>query len=357
MKFSNVLLVLGNRSRRAPALRRAAEFARNTGAKLGICEVINWVDRDYSGYMTRETSRRLLDTFVAQRTAQLSQLIESCDLGDLQTEVFVLAGKPHVEIARLVHANRHDLVIRAVDNRRGIRHLADRRDDRDLIRNCPCPVWLLNSADQDERGCILVALDMPSDGGTDSELNQSVLRIAKSIAIAESRSLHVVHAWRLPGEGRVRARGVLATDMEADRMVVREVSRRSGWLRHAVNTVFDGLPQSGAEDVAPELHLIRGRAKNAIPDLAEKLGAELIVVGTVDRTGVSGVIHGNTSEKIMPRSDRSLLIVKRPTDVSLAAVVFSGKQRESELSAPEWREIGRGATHAATSSRDASNAR
>ena len=144
MRFSNILLVLGNHSHRVSAFRRAAEFARNAGADLTVCEVVAWADSDYSGYLTEATSRKLLDKIVAERTMRLQQMIDSCDIGDLRTAAKVLVGKPRFEIAHSVRANHYDLVIKTFESRRGIRHLADRREIwSEIVRAlCGCSMLL-----------------------------------------------------------------------------------------------------------------------------------------------------------------------------------------------------------------------
>lgn len=47
-----------------------------------------------------------------------------------------------------------------------------------------------------------------------------------------------------------------------------------------------------------------------IPKLAQTKGIELIVMGTVCRTGVAGLIIGNTAENILRQVDCSVLTVK-----------------------------------------------
>ena len=47
-----------------------------------------------------------------------------------------------------------------------------------------------------------------------------------------------------------------------------------------------------------------------IPELAAEKEVELIVMGTVSRTGVAGFLIGNTAEKILGQVDCSVLTVK-----------------------------------------------
>ena len=49
-----------------------------------------------------------------------------------------------------------------------------------------------------------------------------------------------------------------------------------------------------------------------IPGFAQKERVELIIMGTVGRTGISGFFIGNTAEAILGRVDCSVLAVKPP---------------------------------------------
>ena len=59
-----------------------------------------------------------------------------------------------------------------------------------------------------------------------------------------------------------------------------------------------------------QVHLIKGTAGIVIPDVAEKERADLIVMGTLSRSGVRGFLIGNTAEKILQKVDCSVLAVK-----------------------------------------------
>lgn len=47
-----------------------------------------------------------------------------------------------------------------------------------------------------------------------------------------------------------------------------------------------------------------------MPQLIKDLGAELVVMGTVGRTGIPGFIIGNTAETILNQIECSVLAVK-----------------------------------------------
>lgn len=47
-----------------------------------------------------------------------------------------------------------------------------------------------------------------------------------------------------------------------------------------------------------------------IPKLAQAKEVDLIVMGTVSRAGIAGLLIGNTAEKVLRRVDCSMLTVK-----------------------------------------------
>ena len=72
------------------------------------------------------------------------------------------------------------------------------------------------------------------------------------------------------------------------------------------------LGTDAAEYLKPRAHLLKGEAYKEIPALAGKIEADIVVMGTVARTGISGFFMGNTAETILNRIDCSVLAVKPP---------------------------------------------
>lgn len=69
-----------------------------------------------------------------------------------------------------------------------------------------------------------------------------------------------------------------------------------------------------------QAHVCRGSAAEVIPETANKIGADLVIVGNVGRRGVSGVTIGNTAEKILVDIKADVLVlVQRPRQQRSAA--------------------------------------
>ena len=65
-----------------------------------------------------------------------------------------------------------------------------------------------------------------------------------------------------------------------------------------------------AEDVRLATHLPQGDAGTEIPKLISEFKIDLLIMGTVARSGISGLVIGNTAETILDQVTCSVLAVK-----------------------------------------------
>jgi nucleotide-binding universal stress UspA family protein len=127
--------------------------------------------------------------------------------------------------------------------------------------------------------------------------------LATSLAKLEQSELHVIHAWDLRSEGILRGAILAMSKKEVDRLVRQTRKMHKEWL--------DGLLEAYAlGNVKHQVHLLKGEAGELISALAKKKRAELIVMGTVSRTGIRGFFIGNTAEKVLSQVGCSVLTVK-----------------------------------------------
>lgn len=63
-------------------------------------------------------------------------------------------------------------------------------------------------------------------------------------------------------------------------------------------------------------HSVRGSARDVIPRKVVELGIDILVMGSIARTGIPGLIIGNTAEDVLNRIECSVAIVKPPGYVS-----------------------------------------
>jgi universal stress protein E len=280
-QLHSILYVAGQEPVATRALERAVDLARRNDAHLTLAH----------GDLTPE-----------QAAAWERRVRQDLDASDLEVVVKALEAPLHVAIVREVLASGHDAVMKTPTAEHGLLpHLHSGVDDY-LLRECPCLVWLDRPSDLPSYRRILAAVDPGNEDAPD--LEPRILEIAASQAALERTELHVAHAWRLVGEKHMRGRvATAAAAEEVDEAVEEEETAQYARLEELCLP----LQRAGAGAI---LHLVKGMPQAVIPDLVADLEIDLLVLGTVARHGVAGLLMGNTAEGILDRVLCSVLAVK-----------------------------------------------
>lgn len=214
----------------------------------------------------------------------------------------VLCGTPFLEIIREVLRDEHDLVMTTAEGRGGVKERLFGSTAMHLMRKCPCPVWVMKPSQPERHTRILAAVDpAPSDEGQHA-INIKIMDLASSLARRDECELVVVHTWTFPAENSLRS-GYLVASNELD-----------GWAREAGELhrrrLAELLRPYALQDLKAQVYMLKGEPGHLIPQLAARLEVGLIVMGTVSRTGVAGLLIGNTAERTLRQVDCSVLTVK-----------------------------------------------
>ncbi len=148
----------------------------------------------------------------------------------------------------------------------------------------------------------MAAVDVAPAEVMEDELNVKILELALSLARQGHGELHIVHAWHQP-EGILTSGRLDYFAGDAEKLLNESENMHLRWLD-------DLLVRFSMEDIRHREQVIRGWADEAIPTYAREKDIDLIVMGTVCRTGIPGFFIGNTAEKILHKVDCSVLAVK-----------------------------------------------
>jgi nucleotide-binding universal stress UspA family protein len=110
-----------------------------------------------------------------------------------------------------------------------------------------------------------------------------------------------MHVWSLYGEELLRPR--MGEDQIAEML---EAARTAA--AGALRTLVSGL--TAPANVTVSTACIKGEPESVIPEFAATHGVDLVVMGTVGRTGIAGFLMGNTAEKVLGSLRGSVLAVK-----------------------------------------------
>lgn len=281
-----------------------------------VCAVVDAVPADLQMAITVVTPSELCDVAIAEKRDWLRGTVDAAPGDGVSIETKVLLGRPFVEIIREVLRNDYDLVIKSAEGAVGLKGMLFGSTDMHLMRKCPCPVWIIKTSEHHQYRRILAAVDQDPEQTVKDALNSQILEMSSSLALAEFGELHVVHAWQLFAETVFASARTGISDAEISSMVEEEAGKRGRWLESLVNTYGINDDRDTADYIAPQLHLIKGDPKYVVPTTARELEVDLVVMGTVARTGIAGFFIGNTAESILNQLNCSVLTVKPPGFIS-----------------------------------------
>lgn len=308
-RFRDILVVAGPDEERTRAvLAEASELARRNDAVLTLFGVVESVP-PRRRFVPGRSGR--LDVEVLLAESRLEELQEVAnEVSDLPVRVGVANGTAFLEIIKRVEAFGHDLVVTAPDVGGRSRGLTGASTTMHLLRKCPVPVWV-SSPGSEERRDVAVAVK-PSEEGYD-DLNRTLFELGSSLAERRGGILHIVSAWRLEGESIFRTGRTSASPAHLETML----SDAQREAEEGLNLLVDAVPLGDAPN---EVHLVKGEPAEAIVAAVENLRPGVLVMGTLARAGIPGVIMGNTAERVLGTVDASILAVKPPGFQSPVAV-------------------------------------
>lgn len=307
-RFKNILVVFGEHDKDTAAHERAVRLAKENEARLTVVDVLRsvpWYLRKLASSLNPGELQKLLSE---ERREQLEEIFADARAEGITVETKVLVGTPFIEIIRQVLRDGHDLVVKSAEQPHGLRQMLFGSTDMSLLRKCPAPVWILKREATRPFSRILAAVDPTPFEDIHNELDTKILELATSLTELEGSELHVVHAWQLFGESLLRGPHRM-TDAEVDSALDKLEREHKGWIDKL-------LEPYGIENKEERVHLVKGEPGRVIVEAARQLDVDLIIMGTVCRTGAQGLLIGNTAEHILNHVDSSVLTIKPEDFVS-----------------------------------------
>lgn len=240
-----------------PAYRRGLQSAHMTGARLHLYACVPQPG----------------DVEAVQR--RLEALARQCQDQGVEAEVEVeCAGDWSEQAVRAAARCSASLVFKNSFRHSDVERELRPTSDFTLLRQSPCPVLLVKDNYDWSSRRVLAAINSQSTDDTHRRLNNLIISLAQNFTDAYGSDAHFVTAYNDANHPPEPT----------------ELSARCG---------------------APEelIHIERGNAAQVIVDTARRLDVDLVIIGTVGRSGIKGRVVGNTSEKILDHTGSDILVV------------------------------------------------
>jgi len=288
--YGRILVAVDFSPSAAAALTQAVWLARQTGAQIVLANTIPDLSLSvHWGPLDRVMSQRELRD---RSDTAMRRMIVDQNAMDLDVEFLTLVGEPFLEITRAVQASGCNLVLAGTRGHGTWDQFFVGSTAKRLMRKCPASVWIVKAEHAGPPKVVLAATDF-----SDVSLKavKEGLKVAQQ-ADAEFHLLHIVDSKDVPEDviSRIPSGSSLRQEINE------EASRR-------LEEFLDAL---AVDRTQIQVHLSWGTPWQEIRRISRHQAADLIVIGTVGRSGIKGLLVGNTAEKVLDTSDCSILAVK-----------------------------------------------
>jgi len=276
------------------AIEQACELARFHQAQLTLCAVLEISEQ--AVHLIELDLQNIRQTVEDKAALSLQKLAALVQEKGIAARTIVRFGRSWEELTREVIEGQFDVVVVGTREHGMARRLLFGSTAQKLIRFCPSPVWIVKPGEVREIREVLVASDL-------SESAQAAVQTAVRVAGALNARLFVVHSLEFPFETYLRTAGVTEDEVQKYRETLHQEATSK--LQAQLALTDARTLQQGVQ-----MEIVEGTPDVALPEYVDRHGVDVVVIGTQGRSGLSGVLLGNTAERLLPQLHASLVAVK-----------------------------------------------
>lgn len=295
--IERVMVAVDSQHPTSPELQRATAIARYSGASLHIVDTLRDLNMAARLLPQWQTAH---EKIAQEKQASLKQMADTCHAQGVNASHELLRGGYSQALLQVVDQKQIDLIVRSAKGANSAESGAIGATSSQLLRRAPCALWLTQGAQAGNCRKIVAAIDATPDDQAHAALNRVILSRSLELVEREGCSLDVVYVWDIQDaellEGRV-------PKSDFDEMI----ERNQAYHAEAYERV---LSDFGYHVTDPQVHLLRGAPTQLIPQFCEQHQMDLLVCGTVARSGISGLMIGNTANRMLNKVQCSILALR-----------------------------------------------
>ncbi|WJG07600.1 universal stress protein UspE [Aliiglaciecola sp. LCG003] len=297
--FNKILAVMDPSVTQQKSLLRAMNIAQKTGASITALLCIY----DFSYEMTtmlsideRETMRQAI---VDEKTDWLADIVEPLVTGCSQSVDIkvVWHNRPFESILYEVIDNSYDLIVKGTQQHDSLKSVIFTPTDWHLLRKSPVPVLLVKDHDWPDNGNVLAAIDINTEDEEHKNLNHKVSQSCQVFAQLLNGNANLVNSYAGTPVN-------IAIEIPEFDPV--------GYTEAVKQHHIDAMHEHGAQyKISPaRIYVREGLPEHVIPQIAEEIDAELLIMGSIGRTGITAALMGNTAEHVVDSLNCDILALK-----------------------------------------------
>lgn len=299
-RFKNILFVSYGLSSEEAALKTAIATTNANDANLKIVTFMP----EFPGNL-KEYEKAYHDALLENIQQRVKKASESTPLAkttnDRVTFILMSNNELAINVIKMVLREKIDLVIKPTEPMQSNESLS--AIEMSLLRKCPCPVWICKPDANIPLQRIAVTVEPNNTDPVRTKLTQELLHLADEIAQNNNAQLTVISTWDCPIEQMMYDSNYFSLPQEVLDSANENEEKRA-------NAAIADLIQKASLKSKYELIVKKGTAFVVVPMILNTNKIELLVIGTIARTGIPGFLIGNTAENILQNISCSMLAIK-----------------------------------------------
>jgi universal stress protein E len=297
--YTKILAVIDPGNEEQKSISRAIEIAQKSDAIVTAFLTIYDFSYEMTTMLSTEERESMRAATVNDRTKWLSELVASIPSAESVTiDVKVVwHNRPYESIIYEVIDNKYDLIVKGTHQHSALKSIIFTPTDWHLLRKSPVSVLLVKDHAWPSNGNIIAAINVGTEDNDHQSLNSVVSEHAVYFAKMLDANLHFVNSY--PGTPVN-----IAVEMpEFDPRNYNDTVKS-----HHVDAMKEHADIYGIDE--SRCHVREGLTEDVISHVAADIDAELVVIGTVGRLGISAALIGNTAEHVIDAIKCDLLALK-----------------------------------------------
>lgn len=295
--LNSILVVISGKRGRHAALERALKFAQFNDIHIHLFNSIYEPIMDLTDVISSAHRKELKKEFLSDRTLYMESVAKDLREKGIDCSVKVTWHRElHEAVEEAAIELQPDLVIKRITEDEFTLNPFAMPVDSHLLRYCPVPLLLVNKSSW-APGPVLAALDPTTDDKDHVALNHQILNHAKTLAQLYETDVHAVNTFDTPVIGS----SLGLADFDYSRL--QDATRQ--WHKNKMLAFLEEHPLD-----EENIHLVESSAEIGISKVANDIEAQVVIIGTVGRTGLSAAFIGNTAERVLSKLNCEVLTIK-----------------------------------------------
>ncbi|WP_409425159.1 universal stress protein UspE [Pseudoalteromonas sp. RW-H-Ap-1] len=278
------------------ALARSIDLAKKSGASITAFMTVYDFSYEMTTMLSGEEREAMRQAVLKDRELWLKELISPYQNINIDTQV-IWHNRPYEAIINTVINDKYDLVIKGTHQHGALKAVIFTPTDWHLVRKCPTPVLFVKDMQWPAQGNILAAVNAVSENEQHLSLNKRIIKDAQFLCELANAKLNLVNAYPATPVN-------IAIEIPEFNPGVYNESVK----KHHIESTNELANEFNL--TSDQCFIEEGLPEDVIPDVAKRLNSELVVIGTVGRTGLSAALVGNTAEHVIDSLDCDVLALK-----------------------------------------------